>query len=98
MAQVSGHHLLLGGLIPRHIIWYAPRFMTRRSKDALAAHKVTGGHRSCLAMIGSPAHSCMAARLSRAGCLTAAGPSANARRTLAVTRLVKCPHCRVIPQ
>ena len=37
--------------------------------------------------IGSPTYSCMASRLSRAGYLAAAGPSANARSTFAVTWL-----------
>ncbi len=39
--------------------------------------------------MGSPTYSCMASRLSCAGYLAAAGPSANARRMFAVTCLTK---------
>ena len=57
-----------------------------------------GGQRLCPAEIGSPGHSRIASRLSCAGYFAAAGPSANARRTLAVTRRVNAPHDLVIPQ
>src|SRR5260221_26170 len=56
-----------------------------------------GGHRSCWAAIGSPAHSCIASRLSWAGYLAAAGPSAKARSRLVVTRLVKAAARRFRP-
>ena len=46
---------------------------------------MTGGQRSCWAAIGSPGYSRIASRLSRAGYLPAAGPSAKAWKTLAVT-------------
>ena len=57
-----------------------------------------GGQRLCWEAIGSPAHSSMASRLSCAGYFAAAGPSAKARRTLAVTRRVNAPQALLIPQ
>jgi hypothetical protein len=56
-----------------------------------------GGQRLCSEAIGSPAHSSIASRLSCAGYFAAAGPSAKACRTLAVTFRVKWPTRRFRP-
>src|SRR5262252_741668 len=65
--------------------------------DQAAAQSTTGGHRLWWAAIGSPAHSCIAARLSCAGCLAAAEPSAKARSRFVVTFRVKSLVCRSRP-
>ena len=62
-----------------------PQAAANSRPDAAAA----GYCRSAGLPIGSPAYSCMASRLSRAGYLAAAGPSANARSRFVVTCLTK---------
>ena len=63
--------------------------LTRRTARRAADQAGGAGPGYCrLARLqaGSPACSCMASRLSRAGCAAAAGPSAKARRMFAVVR------------
>src|SRR5262249_53322057 len=63
----------------------------------ITPQSTTGGHRLCWAAIGSPGHSRMASRLSRAGGFSAAGPAANAWSRLVVTRLAKLVARRFMP-
>ena len=77
----------------------SPAWPLTHRRPALSSARPAGHvQRSCRAAIGSPGHSFISARLSRAGYRAAAGPSAKARRTLAVTRRVSRPQARVRPQ
>jgi len=72
--------------------------LTPPAKPVFPAATRLTHHRSCWAAMGSPGHSFIASRLSCAGYDPAAGPSAKARSTLAVTRLVKRPQAAVMPK
>src|SRR5215472_169498 len=67
----------------------SPQAAAAGAACAPAPYSTTGGHRLCPAVIGSPGHSFKALRLSLAGYLAAAGPSAKACSTFFVTVLVK---------